>query len=160
MYKVFVGFIFFSFFATATVPVNSELDAVLDSFHQAAGEANEEKYLGLLAEDAIFLGTDSAERWNKSEFSAFVKPYFSQGQGWLYQPIKRHITPTQARNIFFFDELLENKSYGRCRGSGLLINTENGWKILQYNLSIPVPNAIALQVVASIKGYRAATIKK
>jgi hypothetical protein len=38
MYKIFVGCIFFSFLATATVPVNSELNAVLDSFHQAAGE--------------------------------------------------------------------------------------------------------------------------
>ncbi|MFT6901627.1 MAG: hypothetical protein ACJAXS_001820 [Colwellia sp.] len=56
--------------------------------------------------------------------------------------------------------MLENKSYGMCRGSGLLINTENGWKILQYNLSIPVPNAIALQVVTPIKGYRTTTIKK
>ena len=160
MYKFLVGFIFCSFFTMATVPVNSELDAVLDSFHQAAGEANDERYLGLLAENAIFLGTDSSERWNKSEFSAFVKSYFSQGKGWLYQPVKRHITATQASNVFFFDELLENKNYGRCRGSGLLISTKNGWKILQYNLSIPVPNAIALQVVASIKGYRAATIKK
>jgi hypothetical protein len=34
-----------------------------------------------LAEDAIFQGKDSAERWNKSEFSAFVNPYFSQGKG-------------------------------------------------------------------------------
>jgi len=156
MYKVIFGFIFFSCFAMA----NSDVDKVLDSFHQAAAEANYDKYMDLLAEDAIYLGTDSSERWNKSEFSAFVKPYFSQGKGWLYQPVERHITPTQASNIFFFDELLENKSYGRCRGSGLLINTEQGWKILQYNLSIPVPNAIARDVVASIKVHRAANSKK
>tara|TARA_R110000737_G_scaffold342804_1_gene368008 strand:+ start:413 stop:877 length:465 start_codon:yes stop_codon:yes gene_type:complete len=150
MYKVILGLVFFSLFTIA----NDELDAVLDNFHQAAGEANYDKYLGLLAQDAIYLGTDSGERWNKKQFAAFVKPYFSQGKGWLYQPIERHITATQASNIFFFDELLENKNYGRCRGSGLLIKTKQGWKILQYNLSIPVPNAIAREVVKSIKVYR------
>jgi len=150
MYKVLLGLIFVSCLATA----NGEFEQVLDSFHQAAAEANYEQYMGLLAKDAIYLGTDSSERWNKSEFAAFVKPYFNQGRGWLYQPVERHITYTQASNIAFFDELLENKNYGRCRGSGVLIKTEQGWKILQYNLSIPVPNAIAGQVVESIKAYR------
>ena len=150
MYKILLGLVFFSLFAAA----NSEHDAVLDDFHQAAGEANYDKYINLLDKDAIYLGTDSSERWNKDEFSAFVKPYFSQGKGWLYRPVERHITLTQASNIVFFDELLENENYGRCRGSGLLIKTKAGWKILQYNLSTPVPNAIAREVVNSINQYR------
>ena len=157
MLKIMLGFIFFSLFvnaAMATKVVDSELDDVLDSFHQAASEANFEKYMRILAKDVIYLGTDSRERWNKNQFSAFVKPYFSQGKGWLYVPIERNVTPTQASNIVFFDELLENKNYGRCRGTGLLIKTPQGWKILQYNLSIPVPNAIASEVVESIKVYR------
>jgi hypothetical protein len=150
MYKVILSFIFISLFASA----NEEQELVLNNFHQAAADANYEKYMALLADNAIYLGTDSSERWNKTEFSAFVKPYFNQGKGWLYHPVERHITATQVRNIVFFDELLENKNYGRCRGSGLLINTEQGWKILQYNLSIPVPNAIAHDVVESIGNYR------
>ena len=156
MYKIILGFIFFSVFAMA----NNEFDAVLDNFHRAAGEANYDQYMSLLAHDAIFLGTDSDERWNKKEFAAFVKPYFSQGKGWLYQPIERHITSTQSSDIVFFDELLTNKNYGRCRGSGLLINTKEGWKILQYNLSISIPNAISHEVVESIKVYRNAHSKK
>ena len=40
MYKVILGFAFFSLFTTA----NNELDVVLDSFHQAAGQANYDKY--------------------------------------------------------------------------------------------------------------------
>ena len=104
MYKVILGLVFFSLFTIA----NDELDAVLDNFHQAAGEANYDKYIDLLAQDAIYLGTDSGERWNKKQFAAFVKPY----------------------------------------------KTKQGWKILQYNLSIPVPNAIAREVVKSIKVYR------
>lgn len=150
MYKFLISLLFFSGVAWA----NPDLDKILDNFHQAAAQADYTRYMDLLAEDAIYLGTDSGERWNKAEFSAFVKPYFSQGKGWLYRPIERHITATKADNIVFFDELLENKNYGRCRGSGLLINTKQGWKILQYNLSIPVPNAIANDVVDSIQGYR------
>lgn len=160
MYKVLFGFIFFSLFtqaATLTKTVHGELDEVLDSFHQAASEADFEKYMSLLARDAIYLGTDSSERWNKNEFSAFVKPYFSQGNGWLYKPIERNVTGTQASHIVFFDELLENKNYGLCRGTGVLINTPKGWKILQYNLSIVVPNAIAKEVVESIKTHRLTT---
>ena len=152
MYKLVLGIIFCSFFATA----NSDVEEVLNNFHQAAGDANYEEYINLLADNAVFLGTDSNERWTKNEFSAFVQPYFSQGKGWLYQPVERHISVTQMSNVVFFDELLENNSYGRCRGSGLLINTPEGWKILQYNLSIPLPNAIAPELVKSIKAYRTA----
>lgn len=163
MYKIMFGFIFLSLFnyathaATLTTTVQSEIDIVLDSFHQAASEANFEQYMGLLARDAIFLGTDSSERWSKNEFSAFVQPYFSQGKGWLYRPIERNVTGTQANHIVFFDELLENENYGLCRGTGVLINTPKGWKILQYNLSIVVPNAIAKEVVGAIKDHRLIT---
>ena len=150
MYKIFLSLCLFCSVASA----HQDLEKVLDSFHQAAAEADYQRYMNLLADDAIYLGTDGGERWNKAEFSAFVKPYFSQGKGWLYRPIERHITTTEANNIVFFDELLDNENYGRCRGSGLLINTKQGWKILQYNLSIPVPNAIASDVVDSIEGYR------
>lgn len=133
----------------------SQLDNLLDNFHQSAAEANYQGYIGSLAENAVFLGTDSSERWTKTEFADFVKSYFSRGQGWSYEPSHRTITATPDPKLFFFDELLMNENYGRCRGSGVLIKTEAGWKILQYNLSIPVPNAIAKDVVQSIQRYRA-----
>ncbi|SEL58874.1 SnoaL-like domain-containing protein [Colwellia chukchiensis] len=152
MYK----FILVCLLVSGLAKANTELDLLLDNFHQAAAEAHYERYMALLADDAIYLGTDSSERWTKSEFAAFVKPYFSQGRGWLYHTIERHITKSQVSDIAFFDELLENKNYGRCRGSGVLINTEHGWKILQYNLSIPIPNALARQVVKSIKSHQKA----
>ncbi len=150
MYRVILSLLLVSLFSSA----NEDVDKVLNSFHQAAAEADYEQYMALLADDAIYMGTDSSERWNKNQFSAFVKPYFSQGKGWLYRTIERHITATEVKNIVFFDELLANENYGRCRGSGLLINTEQGWKILQYNLSIPLPNAIAHEVVESVKNFR------
>lgn len=124
---------------------------VLDDFHKAAAQANFKIYFDLLHAQAIFLGTDSSERWTKQQFAIFVEPYFTKGIGWEYIPIKRHISTTPKKDIVFFDELLESKKYGRCRGSGLLINTEQGWKILQYNLSYPIPNELSLTVSKMIK---------
>ena len=43
----------------------------------------------------------------------------------------------------YFDELLDNAKLGLCRGSGILAKKGDDWKVLQYNLSIPIPNALA-----------------
>jgi len=90
-------------------------------------------------------------------------PYFSKGRGWLYTPTERNITlidstqvdstQIKSKQVAFFDELLFSKSYGVCRGSGVLINTSAGWKISQYNLSIPMPNGIAKALVKQIKDF-------
>jgi ketosteroid isomerase-like protein len=130
---------------------NIEVDQALDAFHQAAAQADAKTYLNLLTPDSIFLGTDASERWTKAEFTAFVKPYFNKGKGWTYRSIERHVSLFSQGGMAFFDELLDNDKYGICRGSGILIKTDQGWKISQYNLSIPVPNAIAVDVVKQIK---------
>jgi len=159
IYSFIFTLCFFSIhlFANDKVTKN-EIGNVLNTFHQAAADANQILYFSLLDEQAVFLGTDSSERWNKKEFSDFVTPYFSKGRGWLYQPSQRSITLISQKNsnetLAFFDELLESKSYGQCRGSGVLRLTSKGWKILQYNLSIPVPNGIANDVVEKIKSYQ------
>lgn len=139
------------------------INQTLDNFHQAAANAEAKPYFDLLSEDAIFLGTDASERWTKAEFKAFVVPYFSKGRGWLYTPTERNITlidstqvdstQIKSKQVAFFDELLFSKSYGVCRGSGVLINTSAGWKISQYNLSIPMPNGIAKALVKQIKDF-------
>jgi len=127
------------------------IDTVLNSFHQAAAKAQAKSYFDLLSQDSIFLGTDATERWTKAEFKAFVVPYFSKGQGWLYTPTQRNISLIDKGQVAFFDELLKSESYGTCRGSGVLIKTQQGWKISQYNLSIPMPNGIAKALVKQIK---------
>lgn len=145
-----LGLILFSFSLFA----NNDINKVLDTFHRAAANAEQAVYLGQLDDHAVFLGTDGSERWTKKQFAEFVIPYFSKGQGWLYKSRQRNITliPTQGNQeqLAFFDELLDNKNYGECRGSGVLRLTAQGWKILQYNLSIPVPNAIAGDIVKKI----------
>ena len=126
---------------------------MLNSFHQAAADAQAKPYFNLLSQDAIFLGTDATERWSKEEFKAFVVPYFSQGKGWLYTPVERNISVVEQRQVAFFDEILFSESYGTCRGSGLLVKTDLGWKIAQYNLSIPMPNGLAKALVKQIKAF-------
>jgi len=127
--------------------------SILDQFHQAAADANADKYLGLLHNEAVFLGTDASERWTKEQFTQFVQPYFTQGKGWSYVSKQRNINLLTKNSIAFFDELLHNKHYGTCRGTGLLIKTNQGWKISQYSLSLPVPNDIAKDIVKVVKTY-------
>lgn len=142
-----------SSFSTLATNDEKNIAEVLNSFHQAAADAQAKSYFNLLSQDAIFLGTDVSERWSKEEFKAFVIPYFSKGTGWLYTPTKRNISLLEQGQVAFFDELLFSESYGTCRGSGVIIKTAQGWKISQYNLSIPMPNGLAKALVKQIKSY-------
>ena len=57
------------------------------------------------------------------------------------------------RKVAWFDEALETPNLGPCRGSGVLIATQAGWKIAQYNLSIPVPNDLVDEFKKRIEDY-------
>lgn len=124
--------------------------SVLDGFHAAAAAADEEKYFAALAPGAIFLGTDATERWTKDEFRQFAHPYFAKGKAWTYKATSRWITFAPDRQVAWFDELLESPHLGTCRGSGVLVSIGGSWKIMQYNLSIAIPNALADAVVKQI----------
>lgn len=128
-----------------------QVAAVLDGFHAAAAAADEEKYFAFFAPDAVFLGTDATERWTRDEFRKWAHPYFARGKAWTYKPSSRWIAFSPDRRMAWFDELLDNATLGRCRGSGVLVLTSDGWKIEQYNLSIMVPNEAADAVVRTIR---------
>ena len=126
--------------------------AVLDDFHDAAAKADEERYFAHFAPEGVFLGTDATERWDLPAFRAFAHPHFSKGKGWTYVPRDRHV---DVRGDFaWFDELLDNKGLGETRGSGALRRIDGEWKLLQYNLTIPVPNEKADAVVALIRAQQ------
>ena len=125
--------------------------SVLDGFHAAAAAADEEKYFAALAPGAVFLGTDATERWTKDEFRQFAHPYFAKGKAWTYKATSRWITFAPDRQVAWFDELLDSPHLGTCRGSGVLVSIGGSWKIMQYNLSIPIPNALADAVVKQIR---------
>ncbi|MCP3915121.1 MAG: nuclear transport factor 2 family protein [bacterium] len=126
--------------------------AVLDDWHDAAKRADEARYMGHFAGDAVFLGTDATERWSREAFGTYVHSYFSRGTGWEYVPGERHVELSRDGSIAWFDEALTNAGYGGLRGSGVLRREGGAWKILQYNLTFTVPNDVARDVVALIRG--------
>jgi ketosteroid isomerase-like protein len=125
--------------------------AVLDDFHRAAADADFDRYFAHFAANAVFLGTDATERWTVEEFKAYARPYFGPGGGWTYRPRDRSVSFTADGGTAFFDELLDNEGLGETRGSGVLVREGGRWKVAQYNLSIPIPNALADEVVRVIR---------
>jgi ketosteroid isomerase-like protein len=124
---------------------------LLDDFHQAASDADGERYFGYFAPDGVFIGTDITERWSLAEFKAYAMPYFGQGRGWTYVPQERHVSFSPGGNVAWFDETLQSQSFGPTRGSGVLVKTDGAWKLSQYHLTIPIPNDLAEEVVEMIK---------
>ena len=129
---------------------------VLDDFHDAASVADGARYFGHFAEGGVFLGTDATERWTVEEFQAYARPYFSAGRGWTYVPTVRRVVVGPDGRAAWFDELLENASYGTTRGSGMLRKEDGRWKIALYDLSIPMPNALAGHLTGIIAEHEAA----
>ena len=136
-----------------SVAEQAAINSVLDGLHQAASTADGEAYFGSFTADARFIGTDASERWSLEAFRDYATPYFSRGQGWTYHPSDRVITVADipCRCVAWFDEQLDNDSYGRTRGSGVLRLTADGWKIEQYVLSFAIPNDRARDVVKLIQ---------
>jgi hypothetical protein len=124
---------------------------VLDDFHIAASQADFKRYFSHWTEQSVFLGTDASERWVGEEFRAFARPHFESGKGWTYSPRDRRFHAA-TQDVVYFDELLEHEKLGTCRGSGIMQRVGGAWKILQYNLSIPIPNEKAADVVRLIRG--------
>ncbi|WP_448548209.1 nuclear transport factor 2 family protein [Thalassotalea fusca] len=153
----YIALIFLTLMASS-VGAHEPSDKVLDAFHQAASEADFTRYFSLMDDNATFLGTDAGERWTKSEFAEYVQPYFSKGIGWTYKPLSRNYTIVDPEGVVVFDEILINDAYGTCRGSGVLKKGDNGWVIVQYNLSVPIPNDIAKKVVQQIRNFQLSNV--
>ena len=128
-----------------------DINALLDALHRAASSAKFDEYFGMFSPDGIFIGTDATERWTVAEFKAYAKPHFDKGRGWTYTVVERHVNVSADDRHASFDELLDNADLGRCRGTGVLRRVRGDWKIEQYHLTIPVPNALAEDVVKRIR---------
>lgn len=137
-----VSILLFSAFTPTDQDANKEKDKIntmLDAWHKAAAEANYNAYFNVMTEDAIFIGTDATENWNKTAFQAFAKPYFDKGKAWNFTALGRHIYFDKTGKTAWFDELL-NTQMKICRGSGVLVKIGKEWKIKHYVLSMTVPN--------------------
>lgn len=124
-----------------------EIESSINQWHQAAAEANFDNYFNLMTDDAIFIGTDASENWNKKEFKAYSKPHFDKGKAWTFHTLERNIYVGKSNKIAWFDELLDT-SFKICRGSGVLEKVKGKWKIKHYVLSMTIPNETANEVVA------------
>lgn len=143
--------VFFGLLLSLPVWAQLSVDEVLDDWHAAAAESDHDRYMGYFYDDeSIFMGTDATERWTAEEFGPWSKPYFDEGRGWKFTPVDRWVYYSEDGNTAWFDETLDTPHMGPCRGSGVLIKTEEGWKITHYNLSVPIPNAILSDVVKQI----------
>jgi len=133
------------------------INSTLDQLHAAASKAEGGRYFKLFTDDAIYIGTDAAERWSIREFRAFAEPYFAKGTGWTYKPRSRHVTVADVpcHCVAWFDELLDSEKYGTSRGTGVLLLKNGSWKISQYALTFPIPNDLAKGMTTEIKAFEA-----
>ena len=116
-----------------------KINTLLNSWHKAAAEAKFDTYFSMMSDDAVFIGTDATENWNKTAFKTFAKPYFDKGKAWNFTSIQRNIYLSKDNKTAWFDELLDTQMK-ICRGSGILVKVGDDWKIQQYVLSMTIPN--------------------
>lgn len=135
----------------AQIASTSAVEAVLNRYHESAAKADSAAYFALFAPECILMGTDATERWTVEQFKAYALPYFSQGKGWTYRVKERHVSFTPSGDVAWFDEILDNDSYGFCRGTGVLRKSGAVWLICQYQLTVPVPNELAEKIVQLIR---------
>lgn len=139
---------------TQTDPGSSKqaVNQVMDDWHKAAAAGDFERYFDHFASDsAIFMGTDATERWTVAEFKPWSEPHFAEAPAWDFTPVERHIYISDEGETAWFDETLDTPNLGPARGTGVLVKQDTTWKIAHYNLSIPIPNAIADTVVQQVK---------
>ncbi len=136
--------------ATAEEP-RQAVAAVLNTLHQKASEADYDGYFALFSEHAVFLGTDREEYWPIDTFKAYTRERFATGAGWTYHPIERfvHVNGDTA----WFEERLHHARYGETRGTGVLVRKHGAWRVAQYNLTLPIPNDLFVDVAEAIKNH-------
>jgi len=126
--------VFVPFFDAQTSP-----DTLMDQWHKNASKADFKAYFEIMTNDFVFLGTAPGERWTKSEFATFSKPYFDNGKAWEFKPSNRNWEFSKDGKTAWFDEDLDTWMRG-CRGSGILVKSRGKWKLAYYNLTVLIEN--------------------
>jgi hypothetical protein len=131
---------------------STEVDTFVDDWHAAASRADAKNFFEMMGENSVYIGTDAAERWSKTEFYAFAKPYFDKGKAWDFKAYDRQVHVSKDGNYVWFSELLTTWM-GICRGSGILHKSANGWQIEQYHLSVTVPNEVIKDFISLVDNF-------
>ncbi len=148
--SLFMAALFYPAPVSAQQPIDSikiQVNQLLEKWHRDAAEGNHEAYIGAMAADGVFIGTDASEYWTTAEFSKWCKPHFDKKKTWNFKMVSRNIYVNANGLTAWFNELL-NTQMGLCRGSGTLIKADGQWKIAQYVLSATIPNDIMKNVTA------------
>ncbi|MCP4439110.1 MAG: nuclear transport factor 2 family protein [Aureispira sp.] len=134
-----------------TKKTEDRINTVMDSWHKAAAEADEDVFFdGLMTKDAIYLGTDASERWLRDELKEWSKVHFDKESAWSFTANWRNVYLSNNQRMAWFEESLDTWM-GECRGSGVLELINGEWKIKHYNLSIMVPNDIVKDFMDLVK---------
>ncbi len=112
---------------------------LLDNWHKAAAEADEDTFFGSMTEDAIYLGTDKTERWSRNEMKVWAAKYFEGESAWAFKPFDRNIYLSEDGTMAWWEEKLDTWM-GVCMGSGVLAKTTDGWKIKHFHLGVTIDN--------------------
>jgi ketosteroid isomerase-like protein len=124
---------------SAVREATAAVTAVLDDWHLAAAQFEEERYFSHLTPEAVFMGIDEQERWSKTAFRKWAHQGFVARQIWNFKASQRNITLSPRGEVAWFDELLDTTSMGKARGTGVLVKEGNTWLIVHYALSLPIP---------------------
>jgi hypothetical protein len=127
-----------------------QIHKFLDNWHHAAAVADEETFFGLMTKDARYIGTDASENWERDELKEWSKKFFERESAWDFKRIERHIYVYEDQKLAWFDETLDTWM-GICRGSGVVILTEDGWKLKHYVISMTLPNEKTKEFLEIIK---------
>ncbi len=119
--------------------LSTYLDQLITSWHRAAAIADEDTFFGMMTPDAIYIGTDTTERWLRDTFKTWSAFAFNRDVAWDFTASQRNISVSKDGNTAWWDELLVTWM-GPCRATGVLVDTPQGWKINHYQLSVTVPN--------------------
>ncbi len=139
MKKVIFLSVFSIFILTYGQNEQQKIDSLLNNWHHAASVADEDTFFGSMTETAHYLGTDESEDWTRDEMKIWAKDIFKRDIAWDFKPKERHIYLYDNHQLAWFDETLDTWM-GVCRGSGVVVLTDDGWKIQHYVLSVAVPN--------------------
>ena len=140
MQRILVGIVLSLIFCCQNTGHDQAVTSVLNNLHLYAAEARGPEYFDLFAAAAIFFGTDIGERWAKNAFQEYGLTRFETGKGWTYHMTERNIYFSEDDQTCLFDELVMNDKYGELRGTGVMKLVDQDWKIVQYNLVLPMPN--------------------
>jgi len=115
------------------------LNQFMDTWHLAAAKANAEVFFGMMSEDAVYIGTDKTERWQRDELREWAREAFARESAWIFKATERNWQIEGDKQLAICDELLETWM-GPCRSTAVLTWQDNSWQIIHYQLSVTIDN--------------------